>query len=432
MQPAMLPEFLAFLRLAEIALGQPRRSQHQFALGLAIRRQHVAIDAHDRRLDQRHRYPGLDPVGDLLILAAGQQLVVDVRAGDQRAGFRHAIGSRQLDTARLGGIVEGTVQRTAADDHLQPAKVMALGTRGIEHHLQDGRYTVGKADLLLLDQLAQQLRLVAPRIHLLDAQHGGDIRNAPGMHMEHRSNRHVDIVGTQQAHAVEAAQHTGRRQGVQHQLPMSEIHALGIAGGAGGVEGGGHRVFIEIGEVVARTGGRQQLLVLADQTRQFGGFLLGIGQQQGLLDRGQLRGYAVVEGHELTVDQDELILGVVHGVENLLRRQADIDGVQHRTEHGDGEHAFEVAVAVPVHHRHGVAGLDPGRRQHIGQACNPLVEGCIAVAQRVAIDDFTGFLVAHAGQQQTLDQQRILMGVGRGRDDASWQHGEHLSAGYCF
>jgi hypothetical protein len=40
----------------------------------------------------------------------------------------------------------------------------------------------------------------------------------------------------------------GLGQGVQHQLAMGEVHALGVAGGAGGVEGGGHRVFVEIGK----------------------------------------------------------------------------------------------------------------------------------------------------------------------------------------
>ncbi|MNJ24856.1 hypothetical protein D3C77_192850 [compost metagenome] len=79
-------------------------------------------------------------------------------------------------------------------------------------------------------------------------------------------------------------------------------------------------------------------------------------------------------------------------------------------------------MAVPVHHRHGVTGLDPGLGQHVGQARNALIEGQVAEAQLIAIDDFAGFLVAAAGQQQALDQQwKLISALGR-RNDTSLQH----------
>src|SRR5690606_41931054 len=98
------------------------------------------------------------------------------------------------------------------------------------------------------------------------------------------------------------------------------------------------------------------------------------------LHRGELPGNTVVQRHEFAVDQHEAVFGVVHGVEDLFRRQADVDGMQHRAEHGNGEHALEIAMAVPVHHRHGVAGLDPGFAEYIGQTRDTLVEGRIAVS----------------------------------------------------
>ncbi|MNM56615.1 hypothetical protein D3C81_677900 [compost metagenome] len=79
-------------------------------------------------------------------------------------------------------------------------------------------------------------------------------------------------------------------------------------------------------------------------------------------------------------------------------------------------------MAVPVHHCHGVTGLDSRLGEHIGQPRDALVEGQVAVAQLIAVDDFAGFLVAAAGQQQALDQQRKLIGALGGRDDASLQH----------
>jgi len=203
---------------------------------------------------------------------------------------------------------------------------------------------------------------------------------------------------------------------------MGEVHALRIAGSTGGVERGGDGVLVEILKVVVRTGGGQQLLVLADQIRQLGGLFRQIGQQQGFLHRGQVRRDGLIQSDELAVDQHEAVLGVVHGVEDLLRRQPYVDGVNHRAEHRDGEHAFQVAMAVPVHHRHGVPRLHPGRRQHVGQPRNPLDQGRIAVTQLVTVDDLAGFLVTGAGHQQPLDQQWILVGpIGRG-NDASLQH----------
>jgi hypothetical protein len=119
--------------------------------------------------------------------------------------------------------------------------------------------------------------------------------------------------------------------------------------------------------------------------------LSAVGQQQGLVDGGQVPGDGLVQPDELAVDQHKAVLGVVHGVEDLLRRQAHVDGVDHRADHRDGEHAFQVTVAVPVHHRHGVTRLDPGFGQHVGQARDPFDQGRIGVAQLVAVDDFAGF-----------------------------------------
>ena len=131
---------------------------------------------------------------------------------------------------------------------------------------------------------------------------------------------------------------------------------------------------------------------------------------------------ALVQPDELAVDQHEAVLGVVHGVEDLFRRQAHVDGVDHRADHRDGEHAFQITMAVPVHHRHGIAGLDAGRRQHVGQPCDPFDQGRIAVAQLVAVNDLAGFLITSAGHQQPFDQQRILVSAFGWGDNASLQH----------
>ncbi|MDT4884251.1 hypothetical protein FQZ97_1203730 [compost metagenome] len=99
--------------------------------------------------------------------------------------------------------------------------------------------------------------------------------------------------------------------------------------------------------------------------------------------------------HEVVVHQDDVVLGMVHGVGDLFRRQADIHRMQHRAKHRHGEETLQGAVAVPVQQSDGIASLDAGCRQHVGQALDAFVESPVAVAQLVGADDFLVRLVAH-------------------------------------
>ena len=72
--------------------------------------------------------------------------------------------------------------------------------------------------------------------------------------------------------------------------------------------------------------------------------------------------------------QHQIVFGVVHGEEHLIRRKTDVHRMQHRADHRYGKEAFQVAMAVPVEQRHGVTGFHAGGRQGVGQFANPLVE----------------------------------------------------------
>ncbi|MNF80684.1 hypothetical protein D3C84_629320 [compost metagenome] len=183
-----------------------------------------------------------------------------------------------MNALGLGRLVQRTIERAAADDDFPATEVRALRRLGVEQHLQDGRHAMGEADFFLAPQLHQVFRVVTAGVDLLEAQHGGHIRQPPGMHVEHRGNRHVHVAGAQQADAVDAAHDRRNTHGVQHQLPMGKVHPLGIAGGAGGIEGRCHRVLVEILEGILRARGSQQLFVLAHQVRQVGGFFRQVGQ----------------------------------------------------------------------------------------------------------------------------------------------------------
>ncbi len=281
---------------------------------------------------------------------------------------------------------------------------------------------MGEGHLLAPPQFDQRFGVVAARIDLLEAEHCGDVRQTPGVYVEHRRDGHVDIAGAHQLRVLSAPHRNRGGQRMQDQLPVGEVGALGITRGAGGVEGGGDRVFIEIGEGIARRGVGEQSLVFAYTIGQHFTLAFAIGQQQRLFDSGQLTGNGLIQRYEIAVDEDEAILGMVHGVEDLLGRQAHVDGMHHGSNHRNGEHAFQVAVAVPVHHGHGIPGLDPSRGQHVGQPRDALVEGAVVETQPVAIDDLAATLVTLPREQQALDQQRVLVGILGGFDHSGLQH----------
>ncbi|MNP14388.1 hypothetical protein D3C76_1067100 [compost metagenome] len=233
--------------------------------------------------------------------------------------------------------------------------------------------------------------------------------------MEHRGDRHVHVAGTQQRLAVVGGEGAQLVQGVQHQLAVREVHPLGVAGGAGGVEQRGHRLLVEVLELGLGAGCIQQRFVLAEH-RQRRGRSLPVRQLQVAFDRAQLAAQLLQQRHEVVMHQHQVILGVVHGVGHLLRRQANVHRVQHRANHRHGEEAFQRTVAVPVQQRDSVTGLHAGRAQHVGQAPHPLLELAVAVAQRVGVDDLLVRLVPHTRHQQAFDQQGVGIGAG------CWRH----------
>ncbi|MCY1365184.1 hypothetical protein D9M69_520200 [compost metagenome] len=240
--------------------------------------------------------------------------------------------------------------------------------------------------------------------------------------MEHRRDRHVDIVGAQRGHALVRPKGAGGVQGMQHQLAVREVDAFRVSGGARRVEDSCHRPFVEIGEGVLARGLRKQLLVLPEY-RQPGSARPLVAELDVPLDGLQIVMDLLDQGQEIVVHQDQAILGVVHGVENLLGGKADVHRVQHRTDHGYGEEAFQVAMAVPIQQRHDISGLDSRRRQGVGEPLDPLVERPIVVAQLVGVNDLLLGLMAHPRQQQILDQQWVVVGALRRRNYFCFQHG---------
>ncbi|MCY1331853.1 hypothetical protein D9M69_175280 [compost metagenome] len=223
------------------------------------------------------------------------------------------------------------------------------------------------------------------------------------------------------------AQARCRRQRVQHDLAVAVADPLRVAGGAGGIEGGRLGVLVEVRELEVCRRLRQQRLVLAGERHAGLRHLLAIGQQHEARVAGELRADLLDHRQEVRVHQHDRGAGIVERVEDLLGRQPHIDGEQRGPHHRHAEIAFQVAVAVPVHHGHGAAMADVQRSQRRGQLADAVAEIAEGVAHLAAVADLLVAVEAQGIGQQLLDQQRI--GVGRlGRCDQVVLHVHLLEA----
>ena len=288
---------------------------------------------------------------------------------------------------------------------------------------------MGKGDLFREQELQEHLRFVAAGIDLLGADHGAEVGHAPGVDVKHGGDGHIDVRGVQGELGFVDANARHETVSVQHDLTVAVENALGQTGGPGGVEGRCHGVFIQIGEIIMITGPGEQVFVFSRQ-RKAGLRSFAVGQQNEFLDRLDLVPDGFQHGEEFRKNQDDIVFGVIDGVEQLFRRQSDVDRVQDSAHHGNGKETFQVAVAVPVHHGHGLAGFDAGRGQHVGQLVDALIEVAVSVAHLVPIDDFLVWRILKRCPEDVFDEQGISIGR-RGFFNQSGWHGTSL-CGFAF
>src|SRR6202011_4341987 len=81
-----------------------------------------------------------------------------------------------------------------------------------------------------------------------------------------------------------------------------------------------------------------------------------------------------------SIEKDHAILSVVDDVRQLIRRQAEVEGVEHRAETGDCEVQLEMTVTIPAERPDAIAGLDAEPRQCVGEAMDAFVEARIRIA----------------------------------------------------
>ncbi len=98
--------------------------------------------------------------------------------------------------------------------------------------------------------------------------------------------------------------------------------------------------------------------------------------------------------------------------------------MQNRTEHWNGIKTLKVAMAVPVHHCHGIAGFYSELGQDIGQTADAPSEVAIGETEFVPIYDLLLGILCHRGEEQVFDQvvdlycqQKFIEPLARGKEN---------------
>ncbi len=207
--------------------------------------------------------------------------------------------------------------------------------------------------------------------------------------MEHRGDGHIDIINAHPSLSCRTRQPNRDAQSMQHNLALTEINPFGISCRSRRIKGCRPNIFAEVRRIETGRRAVQQVFILAVKRNSGCSVPLStsIAKTDNLLD---CRGFsleAFEQRSKVIMDQQCGIGRMVNGVENLLRRQPDVDRVQHSADHRDREKTLQVSMSVPIHHRDRVARTYSQTLKSARQALNPIEEFTVSKAQITDGDD---------------------------------------------
>src|SRR5258706_13709097 len=203
------------------------------------------------------------------------------------------------------------------------------------------------------------------------AEHGAGIGQAPGVGMEHGSDRQD---GVKAAHAKDFAEATRKR--VQHQHAVRINDAFGMPGGAGGEAHGGAVVFVDlrIAEIIAGFG--KQLFVIQEAFRHG---VATVGHDDHALE-GNILAKFFVQRQEHIVNQEEAVAGLPDDAGNFMRMKAKIQRMQNAASAWNAEECFQLADVIPHHGGHAIAAPQTEFRQCRGEPARAAMDYTITGA----------------------------------------------------
>ena len=239
-----------------------------------------------------------------------------VRRGQahDRAGFRHAVADKHIHAARQRSVRQPFGERRAADDHFQAGQINILARGWVSSMCKMVGTHCEKVTFLVRSGSAGSR--AGSGVNLLDAQQGGDIRNAPGVHMEHRRNRHVHASSRCRRPCSGLLARPSAADRVCSTSWRWLKTPLGQAGGAGGVK--------VVARVCSSKSGKSNCAGLAASSASYSPAMLSAAASCGApslsrmtFHRFQL-GADVVEHRQNSAFTSSTLGRVVHGVDDLV------------------------------------------------------------------------------------------------------------------
>jgi len=139
---------------------------------------------------------------------------------------------------------------------------------------------------------------------------------------------------------------------------------------------------------------------------------LPVRDQDQVLDGGQLAGELVEDRDQGLVDEEDLVLGIPDDELEVLRKEAQVEGVEHGAHGGDRVIELEVAVVVPAEGRDPVALADTealqGARQLVDPGHHLAVGGAVDAALLLG-DDLLPREEALDAPQPVLGRQLVVL-----------------------
>ena len=215
---------------------------------------------------------------------------------------------------------------------------------------------------MLLDHAKHEGRLEAPHHHLLDPVHGGGLRPAPAVGVEHGN-------GVEVHHFLRVLVQAAHVERVQVKGAVRERDALGRSGAAAGIEQLGDRHLV-VSENVGALGMPAIEQLFVDQIRLRNRFV----QRHPALHCGAAFSQSPGHGREIALEQQHSRAGVIQDRGELGLGEAHIERHHDPARLHYAVIALEQLVRVETQVRDAVRGTDAGLRQGRRQALAPLAE----------------------------------------------------------
>ena len=289
--------------------------------------------------------------------------------------LRGAVGVQHIEAHRLHFAQHGGGRRGPAGQHARADRQRAFVFGWcVDQHRQHDRRTAHVRHVMLGDQLEDALRIDLAQTHMGAANRGHRPGISPARAVEHRQRPQI-------ARLVVELERQRVRHRAKVRAAMAEHDALRVPRGAGCVEQADALPLIcdtGVVEIGVTTGDEILVLGIGDHGAMAG---LGVGD----VDHNRFRFHEVERGRngavELAVGEEHLRFAVVEAKGDRRRIEPDIDRVQDRAQHRDGEVRFEHRRRVGRQDRDGIASADAGFGQRVGEPAAAGIELAVGVAE---------------------------------------------------